>query len=156
MWVIKLYKTGQLYEISTVNVQTRMNKLLWYMCKWSTVYIKNTHLSLSCWLCVFQVCNRCCLCMEEWWRNFRRYVRSDIIQRNLRRRKWRLSAKSSADFLYENWHYMYVHVSLISDRYILSLKNFGACRYWRFSFDTFLFRQQVFLAVRSGKWRKSK
>ena len=31
MCVIKLYnKAEQLYEISTVNVQTSMNKLLWY------------------------------------------------------------------------------------------------------------------------------
>ena len=62
--------------------------------------------SLSYWLCVFQVYNRWCVCMEVGWRNSRRYVRLDIIQRNLRR-KWELSAKSSADFLYEMWHYMY-------------------------------------------------
>ena len=86
-----------------------------------------------------------CVCMEEGWRNSRRYVRLDIIQRNLRR-KWRLSAKSSADFLYEMWHYMYVHVSLISDRYILSLKKREACRYCHFAFTTFLFPSAGFFS----------
>lgn len=108
------------------------------MCKWPPVYIKYTHLSLSYWLCVFQVYNRWCVCMEEGWRNSRRYVRLDIIQRNLRR-KWRLSAKSSADFLYEMWHYMYVHVSLISDRYILSLKKTGGMQILPFRFHHFPF-----------------
>ena len=115
------------------------------MCKWPPVYIKYTHLSLSYRLCVFQVYNRWCVCMEEGWRNSRRYVRLDIIQRNLRR-KWRLSAKSSADFLYEMWHYMYVHVSLISDRYILSLKKREACRYCHFAFTTFLFPSAGFFS----------
>ena len=80
-------------------------------------------LMLVLWaVCIPGIQQVVCVCMEERWRNSRRYVRLDIIQRNLRR-KWRLSAKSSADFLYEMWHYMYVHVSLISDRYILSLKK---------------------------------
>ena len=63
MYVIKLNKTEQLYKISTVNVQTNKNELLWYMFMWPPVYIKYTHLSLSYCLGVFQVYNRWCVCV---------------------------------------------------------------------------------------------
>ena len=91
MYVIKLNKTEQLYKISTVNVQTNKNELLWYMFMWPPVYIKYTHVSLSYCLGVFQVYNRwcvcVCVCMEEGCWNPCPYVRLDIIQWNLRLKK---------------------------------------------------------------------
>ena len=81
-----------------------------------------------------------CVCMEEGWLRQIGYNSAEF------KKKMRLSAKFSADFLYEMWHYMYVHVSLNSDRYILSLKKREACRYCHFAFTTFLFPSAGFFS----------
>ena len=134
MCVIKLYKTEQLYEISTVNVQTSMNKLLWYMYKLSTVYIKYTHLSLSYCLRVYK---RWRVCV---WRNDGKIlVNVATSDRILFSEKGRISCMKSAITC------MYMYHIYISDRYILSLNKLEVCRYCHFSFATFLFRQQGFI-----------
>ena len=107
------------------------------MCKWPPVYIKYTHLSLSYWLCVFQVYNRWCVCMEEGWRNSRRYVRLDIIQRNLRR-KCEMRNLRQISCMKCGITCMYMYHLFQTD--ILSLKKREACRYCHFAFATFLFR----------------
>ena len=88
-------------------------------------------------------------------RNSRRYVRLDIIQRNLRR-KWRLSAKTSADFLYEKWITCTNMYHLFKTNIFYHLNKWSYADIAIFLSPLYSFINRVFLAVRFGKWRKSK
>ena len=129
------------------------------MCKRPPVYIKYTHLSLPYWLCVFQVYNRWCVCMYKG--RVAKFPSLRQIGYNSAEFKKKMAVICEIFGGFLEWnvalhvHCMYMYHLFQTDIFY-HLKNGRhadiAISLSRLSF----FHQQGFLAVRSGKWRKSK